>query len=46
MLVPDKLRTPIARLCKRAVPRLRVLSHSEIPESRTIRVATLIGARG
>ncbi len=46
MLVPDKLRLPIVRLCKRGVPRLRVLSHSEVPESRTIRVATLIGARG
>lgn len=44
MLVPDKLRVPMARLCKRGVPRLRVLAHSEIPESRTIRVASLIGA--
>lgn len=46
LLVPDKLRLPLARLCKRNVPRLRVLAHSEIPESRTIRVANLIGARG
>jgi flagellar biosynthesis protein FlhA len=45
MLVPDRLRTPLARLFKRTVPRLRVLAHSEIPETRTIRVSSIVGAR-
>lgn len=45
MLVPDVLRLPMARLLKRAAPNLKVLSHSEIPESRTIRVAQVVGAK-
>lgn len=45
LLVPDRLRLPMARLFKRFLPRLRVLSHSEIPESRTIRVGVMIGAK-
>lgn len=43
LLVPDALRIPIARLLRRAVPRLAVLSHSEIPETHTIRISSLIG---
>ncbi|MDH4394413.1 MAG: flagellar biosynthesis protein FlhA [Limnobacter sp.] len=45
MLVPDALRLPMARLLKRATPSLKVLSHSEIPENRTIRVAQVVGAK-
>jgi len=45
MLVPDALRLPMARLLKRAAPNLKVLSHSEIPENRTIRVAQVVGAK-
>jgi|SRR5579871_2593505 len=44
LLVPDKLRNPIARMLRRAVPSLRVLAHGEIPESRTIRVSSVLGA--
>jgi flagellar biosynthesis protein FlhA len=36
---------PMARLLKRAAPSLKVLSHSEIPENRTIRVAQVVGAK-
>ena len=43
LLVPDLIRTPIARLLKRAAPRLRVLSHSEIPDTHSIRIGSLIG---
>jgi flagellar biosynthesis protein FlhA len=43
LLVPDGIRPVIARLLKRAAPRLRVLSHSEIPETHSIRIGTLIG---
>jgi flagellar biosynthesis protein FlhA len=45
LLVPDRLRLALARLFRRSVPRLKVLAHSEIPESRLIRVAMTIGGR-
>ncbi len=44
LLVPDLIRVPMARLLRRAAPRLRVLSHSEIPETHSIRIGTVIGA--
>ena len=44
LLVPDLIRAPIARLVRRAAPRLKVLSHSEIPETHSIRIGSVIGA--
>ena len=44
LLVPDALRAPLARLLKRAAPRLKVLAHSEIPETHSIRIGQVIGA--
>lgn len=44
LLVPDSLRAPLARLLKRAAPRLKVLAHSEIPETHSIRIGSIIGA--
>jgi flagellar biosynthesis protein FlhA len=43
LLVPDMIRTPIARLLRRAAPRLKVLAHSEIPETHSIRIGSVIG---
>jgi len=43
LLVPDLIRAPVARLLKRAAPRLKVLSHSEIPETHSIRIGSIIG---
>jgi flagellar biosynthesis protein FlhA len=43
LLVPDLIRAPIARLLKRAAPRLKVLAHSEIPETHSIRIGSVIG---
>jgi flagellar biosynthesis protein FlhA len=43
LLVPDRLRVPLARLLRRAAPRLRVLGHAEVPETSTIRVSTVLG---
>lgn len=43
LLVPDAIRAPMARLLKRAAPRLKVLAHSEIPETHTIRIGSIIG---
>ncbi len=45
LLVPDRLRMPLARMLKRVLPQLRVLAHAEIPDSRTIRVSSIVGAR-
>ncbi|MEY4563638.1 MAG: hypothetical protein RLZZ618_2915 [Pseudomonadota bacterium] len=44
LLVPDMIRAPMARLLKRAAPRLRVLGHSEIPETHSIRIGSIIGS--
>ncbi|HMN76512.1 MAG TPA: flagellar biosynthesis protein FlhA [Burkholderiaceae bacterium] len=44
LLVPDAIRVPMARLLKRAAPRLRVLGHSEIPETHSIRIGSVVGA--
>jgi flagellar biosynthesis protein FlhA len=44
LLVPDVIRAPMARLLRRAAPRLRVLGHSEIPETHSIRIGSVIGA--
>jgi len=43
LLVPDVIRAPMARLLKRAAPRLKVLGHSEIPETHSIRIGSIIG---
>lgn len=44
LLVPGPLRALLSRFLRRALPQLKVLSHSEIPESKTIRVTSLVGA--
>ncbi|PJA57955.1 MAG: flagellar biosynthesis protein FlhA [Rhodocyclales bacterium CG_4_9_14_3_um_filter_68_10] len=43
LLVPDALRWMLSRFLRRAVPQLKVLSHSEVPDSRTIKVTAIIG---
>jgi flagellar biosynthesis protein FlhA len=45
LLAPDRLRAPLARMLKRVLPQLRVLAHAEIPDTRTIRVSSIVGAR-
>jgi flagellar biosynthesis protein FlhA len=44
LLVPGPLRALLSRFLRRALPNLKVLSHSEIPETKTIRVTSLVGA--
>ncbi|HEY9397216.1 MAG TPA: flagellar biosynthesis protein FlhA [Burkholderiales bacterium] len=44
LLVPDRLRQPLSRLLRRALPQLRVLAHAEIPDSRSVRVSSIVGA--
>jgi len=45
LLVPGPLRVLLSRFLRRALPNLKVLSHSEIPETKTIRVTSLVGAQ-
>jgi len=43
LLVPDRIRVPVARLLKKAAPRLRVLAHAEVPDTHSIRIGRIIG---
>ncbi|MBX6391882.1 MAG: FHIPEP family type III secretion protein, partial [Burkholderiales bacterium] len=44
LLVPDRMRPQLSRLLRRALPQLRVLAHAEIPDNRSVRVSTVLGA--
>ena len=44
LLVPGHLRWLLSRFLRRAVPQLKVIANAEVPDSRTIRVTTIIGA--
>lgn len=43
LLVPDNIRASMARLLRRAAPRLQVLAHSEIPDTHLIRIGPILG---
>ncbi len=43
LLVPGSLRPLLARFLRRTLPQLKVLSHSEIPDSKNIKVTSLVG---
>ncbi len=45
LLVPGSLRWLLSRFLRRAWPALKVLANAEIPETKTIKVTTVIGAR-
>lgn len=45
LVVPAALRLLLARFLKRSFAQLRVLSHLEIPESKNIKVTSLVGGR-
>jgi len=45
LLVSGQLRATLSKFLRRAVPHLRVLSHEELPDSKTIRVTSLIGGQ-
>ena len=45
LLVPAPLRTLLARFLRRTLPQLKVLSHAEVPDSKTIRVTSLVGGQ-
>ena len=45
LLVPDGLRAPLARFLRRAIPQLKVIAVSEVPDNRSIRVNAVVGGR-
>src|SRR5690606_9022387 len=45
LLVPAQLRALLSRLLRRTLPQLKVLSHAEVPDSKTIRVTSLVGGQ-
>jgi flagellar biosynthesis protein FlhA len=45
LLVPGPLRALLARFLRRALPQLRVLSHAELPDTKTIKVTSLVGGK-
>ncbi|MDE2599935.1 MAG: flagellar biosynthesis protein FlhA [Rhodocyclaceae bacterium] len=45
LLVPGPLRWLLSRFLRRAWPTLKVIANSEVPDSRTIKVTTIIGAK-
>jgi flagellar biosynthesis protein FlhA len=45
LLVAPALRAPLSRFLRRTIPHLRVIAHTEIPDNRKIRVASILGGR-
>ena len=45
LLVPASLRVLLSKFLRRTVPQLKVLSHNEVPETRIIKVTSIIGGR-
>ncbi|WP_394778582.1 flagellar biosynthesis protein FlhA [Undibacterium sp.] len=45
LLVPGPLRALLSRFLRRSLPQLKVLSHAELPETKTIRVTSLVGGQ-
>ncbi|MBS0587898.1 flagellar biosynthesis protein FlhA [Nitrosomonas sp.] len=43
LLAPGAVRFLLAKFLRRAIPQLRVLAHSEIPDSRKIKITSVIG---
>lgn len=45
LLVPPHLRWLLSRFLRRAVPQLKVIANNEVPDTRVIRVTSIIGGR-
>lgn len=43
LVVPPALRLLLARFLRRSLPQLKVLSHAEVPETKTLKVTSLVG---
>ncbi|MDR0439501.1 MAG: flagellar biosynthesis protein FlhA [Candidatus Accumulibacter sp.] len=45
LLVSGNLRTLLSRFLRRSIPQLKVLSHTEVPENKIIKVTSIIGGK-
>lgn len=45
LLVPGSIRFLLAKFLRRALPQLRVLSHAEVPDSRKIKITSIVGGK-
>jgi flagellar biosynthesis protein FlhA len=45
LLVPPQLRLALSRFLRRTIPHLKVIAHTEVPDNRKIRVASILGGR-
>jgi len=45
LLVADRLRAPLSRFLRRAIPQLKVIAVGEIPDHRSVKVNAIVGAR-
>ena len=45
LLVPAQIRVLLSRFLRRAIPQLKVISHSEVPDSRSIKVTSILGGK-
>ncbi len=45
LLVPAQLRMLLSKFLRRAIPQLKVLSHTEVPDTKSIKVTAVLGGR-
>ena len=45
LLVSGNLRVLLSRFLRRGIPQLKVLSHAEVPENKTIKVTAIVGGK-
>ncbi|MBY0579111.1 MAG: flagellar biosynthesis protein FlhA [Burkholderiales bacterium] len=45
LLVPAQIRVLLSRFLRRSIPQLKVLSHGEVPDTRSIKVTAVLGGR-
>ncbi|WP_334158377.1 flagellar biosynthesis protein FlhA [Oryzomicrobium sp.] len=45
LLVPGSIRALLSRFLRRSVPQLKVIAHAEVPETKIIKVTSIIGGR-
>ncbi|MCL2020969.1 MAG: flagellar biosynthesis protein FlhA [Betaproteobacteria bacterium] len=45
LLVPGALRFLLSRFLRRSIPQLKVIAHNEVPETRFLKVTSIIGGR-
>lgn len=45
LLVPGAIRLLLSRFLRRSIPQLKVIAHGEVPETKTLKVTSIIGGR-